>query len=101
MGVQVTPAPHGKASSYVTDAMAAHIHEFNKAGGEVGLVCTDGDITYVHKVRSRFALPAAPENYSLEPPVHTQGEIRMKVLIPDTWPCAASTWTVRARAFET
>jgi hypothetical protein len=84
MGVQVIPAPHGKATSYVTDAMEAHVHGFDKAGGEVGLVCTDGDITYVHKVGSRFALLAAPENYRLELPVHMPGEIRMKSIIPDT-----------------
>jgi hypothetical protein len=50
MVVQVFPVPQGKATSYVTDAMEAHVHEFNKAGGEVGLVCTDGDSTCVHKV---------------------------------------------------
>jgi hypothetical protein len=42
---------------------------------------SDGDITYAHKVGSRFALLAASENYRLELPVHTQGE--MKIMIPD------------------
>jgi hypothetical protein len=28
-------------------------------------------------------LLAAPENYRLELPVHMQGEIRMKIIIPD------------------
>jgi hypothetical protein len=33
------------ATSYVTDAMEAHVHESHKAGGDVALVCTDGDST--------------------------------------------------------
>jgi lysyl-tRNA synthetase class I len=74
MGVQVIPAPHGKATSYVTDAMEAHVDGFDKAGGEVGLVCSDS--TYVHKVGSPFALLAAPENDHIELPVHMQGWIR-------------------------
>jgi hypothetical protein len=84
MGVQVIPPPHEKSTSYVTDAMEAHVHEFDKAGGEVDLVC----IRRRHHVRSQggiaFALLAAPENYRLELPVHTQGEIRMQITIPDT-----------------
>jgi hypothetical protein len=43
MGAQVIPAPHGKATSYATDATEGRVHEFDKAGGEVGLVCTDGN----------------------------------------------------------
>jgi hypothetical protein len=45
---------------------------------------SNGSITHVHKVGSRFALLAASENYRLELPVHMQGEIRMKVIIPDS-----------------
>jgi hypothetical protein len=50
----------------------------------VGWACIDGDSRDVHKVGSRFALLAAPENYRLELPVHMQGEIRRKIIIPDT-----------------
>jgi hypothetical protein len=55
---------------------AEGVLEFDKAGGEVGLVCTDGDSTYVLKVGSRFALLAARENYHRELPVHMQGDSR-------------------------
>jgi hypothetical protein len=64
--------------------MEAHVHEFSRAGREVGLVCTDGDSTCVHKLGSRFALLAAPGNCRLDLPVHMKGEIRMKIIIPDT-----------------
>jgi hypothetical protein len=32
----VIPVPHGKATSYITDAMEARVHEFDRASGEVG-----------------------------------------------------------------
>jgi hypothetical protein len=43
--------------------MEARAHEINTAGGEVGLVWTDGDGAYVHKVGSRSARLASLENY--------------------------------------
>jgi hypothetical protein len=82
--VQVIPAPHGERHRYVTDAMEARTHESKKTGREVGLVCTDGDSTFVNEVGSRVALLAAPGNYRLELPVHMQGEFRVKNIISDT-----------------
>jgi hypothetical protein len=47
MVLEVIPAAHGTATSFVTDAISVHVHEVNRDGGRVICVRSDGDDTYV------------------------------------------------------
>jgi hypothetical protein len=63
MVLEVVPAAHGTATSFVTNAMSVHMHEVNRDGGRVICVCSDGDSTSVQKFGESYDVLADPGAY--------------------------------------
>jgi hypothetical protein len=62
MVLEVTPAAHGTATLFVTEAVGVHVHEVNRDGGRVICVCSD-DSTYVQKLGESYDVLADPGAY--------------------------------------
>jgi hypothetical protein len=84
MVLEVIPAAHGKATSFVTDAMNVHVSELNRDGGHVVYVCSDGDSTYVQKLGQSYELLADPDAYDMRLHLHRQEEVMQRIQIPGT-----------------
>jgi hypothetical protein len=84
MVLEVIPAAHGKATSFVTDAISVHVHEVDRDGGRVLGVCSDGDGTHVQKLGESYDVLADPGAYGMGLPLHRQEGVRQKITITGT-----------------
>jgi hypothetical protein len=80
--LEVFPAAHGKATTFVTDAISVHVDEVNRDGGHVICVCSDGDSTYMRKLGTSYDLLADPGAYDMRLPLHRQDVVRHKIQDP-------------------
>jgi hypothetical protein len=63
MVLEMIPAAHGTATSFVTEAMSVHVHEVNRDGGRVICACSDCDSTCVQKFGEGYDVLADPGAY--------------------------------------